>query len=149
MEVKDDVVVVEAGQNEARGLAVMPETRRLFPQTRIEYVVNAHAHFDHAGGLPPFVTEGITVIADDNHKYFLLPAFRSPRTLVGDALAKSKKKPGLGGVEKRLVLREATRTLELHHVAPLDHSDGTGSPADACRSDGSRTKRRRAALMAV
>jgi glyoxylase-like metal-dependent hydrolase (beta-lactamase superfamily II) len=124
VEFKDHVVVVEAGQNEARGLAVLQETRRLFPQKRIKYVVNTHAHFDHAGGLPPFVAEGITIIADDNNKYFLLPAFASPRTLVGDALAKSKKKPVIDGVEKTLVLRDATRTLELHHVEQLEHSDG-------------------------
>ena len=124
VEFKDYVVVLEAGQNEARGLAILNETRRLFPQKRIKYVVNTHAHFDHAGGLPPFVAEGITIIADDNNKYFLLPALSEPRTLVGDALAKSRKKPVIEGVEKKLVLRDATRTLELHHVEMLEHSDG-------------------------
>jgi glyoxylase-like metal-dependent hydrolase (beta-lactamase superfamily II) len=124
VEFKDYVVVLEAGQNEARGLAILNETRRLFPQKRIKYVVNTHAHFDHAGGLPPFVAEGITIIADDNNKYFLLPALGSPRTLAGDALATSKKKPVIEGVEKKLVLRDATRTLELHHVEQLEHSDG-------------------------
>jgi glyoxylase-like metal-dependent hydrolase (beta-lactamase superfamily II) len=124
VEFKDFVVVLEAGQNEARGLAVLNETRRLFPQKKIKYVVNTHAHFDHAGGLPPFVAEGITIITDDNNKYFLLPALSEPRTLVGDALAKSKKKPAIDGVEKKLVLRDNTRTLELHHVERLEHSDG-------------------------
>ena len=124
VEFKDYVVVLEAGQNEARGLAVLNETRRLFPQKRIKYVVNTHAHFDHAGGLPPFVAEGITIITDDNNKYFLLPALGSPRTLVGDALARSKKKPAIDGVEKKLVLRDNARTLELHHVERLEHSDG-------------------------
>jgi len=124
VEFKDYVVVLEAGQNEARGLAILNETRRLFPQKRIKYVVNTHAHFDHAGGLPPFVAEGITIIADDNNKYFLLPALGSPRTLVGDALAKSRKQPVIEGVEKKLVLRDAMRTLELHHVEQLEHSDG-------------------------
>ena len=124
VEFKDYVVVIEAGQNEARGLAILSETRRLFPQKRVKYVVNTHAHFDHAGGLPPFVAEGITIIADDNNKYFLLPALGSPRTLVGDALARAKKKPVIDGVEKTLVLRDATRTLELHHVEQLEHSDG-------------------------
>ena len=124
VEFKDYAVVIEAGQNEARGLAILNEARRLFPQKRVKYVVNTHAHFDHAGGLPPFVAEGITIIADDNNKYFLLPALGSPRTLVGDALAKTKKKPVIDGVEKKLVLRDATRTLELHHVEQLEHSDG-------------------------
>src|SRR6185436_9989612 len=49
VEFKDYVVVLEGGQNEARGLAVIAETKRLFPTKRIRYVVNTHPHFDHAG----------------------------------------------------------------------------------------------------
>jgi glyoxylase-like metal-dependent hydrolase (beta-lactamase superfamily II) len=124
VEFKDFVVVVEAGQNEARGLAVLAETRRLFPTKKIKYVVNTHAHFDHAGGLPPFVAEGITIVTDDNNKYFLLPALSEPRTLVGDTLAKARKKPTIEGVEKKLVIQDGTHSLELHHVEKLEHSDG-------------------------
>jgi glyoxylase-like metal-dependent hydrolase (beta-lactamase superfamily II) len=124
VEFKDFVVVLEAGQNEARGLAVLAETRRLFPNKKIKYVVNTHAHFDHAGGLPPFVAEGITIVTDDNNKYFLLPALGSPRTLVGDTLAKSRKKPTIEGVEKKLVIQDASHSIELHHVEKLEHSDG-------------------------
>jgi len=124
VEFKDFVVVLEAGQNEARGLAVLAETRRLFPNKKIKYVVNTHAHFDHAGGLPPFVAEGIPIVTDDNNKYFLLPALSSPRTLVGDTLAKSRKKPVIEGVEKKLVIQDAAHSIELYHVEKLEHSDG-------------------------
>jgi glyoxylase-like metal-dependent hydrolase (beta-lactamase superfamily II) len=103
---------------------ILNETRRLFPQKRIKYVVNTHAHFDHAGACRRSSPKASRIIADDNNKYFLLPALGSPRTLVGDALAKSRKKPVIEGVEKKLVLRDATRTLELHHVEKLEHSDG-------------------------
>ena len=51
VEFKEYVVVLEGGQNEARGLAILAETKRLFPNKRIRYVVNTHPHFDHAGGL--------------------------------------------------------------------------------------------------
>src|SRR6185503_7428745 len=51
VEFKDYVVVLEGGQSEARGLAVLAETKRLFPAKRIKYVVNTHPHFDHASGL--------------------------------------------------------------------------------------------------
>ena len=71
VEFKDYVVVLEGGQNEARGLAILAETKRLFPDKRIRYVVNTHPHFDHAGGLAPFAAEGITILTDDNNKYFL------------------------------------------------------------------------------
>ena len=71
VEFKDYVVVLEGGQSEARGLAILAETKRLIPNKRIRYVVNTHPHFDHAGGLGPFAAEGITILTDDNNKYFL------------------------------------------------------------------------------
>ena len=123
VEFKDYVVVLEGGQSEARGLAILAETKRLFPSKRIRYVVNTHPHFDHASGLGPFAAEGITILIDDNSQYFLQQALSSPRTLVGDTLAKSGKKPKVEGVIEKMVLKDETRTLELHHVADLEHSD--------------------------
>jgi glyoxylase-like metal-dependent hydrolase (beta-lactamase superfamily II) len=123
VEFRDFVVVLEGGQSEARGLAVLAETKRLFPNKRIRYVVNTHPHFDHASGLAPFAAEGITILADDNAKYFLGAALGTPRTLVGDAFAKSKKKPKVEGVVEKQVITDGARTLELHHVAGLEHSD--------------------------
>jgi glyoxylase-like metal-dependent hydrolase (beta-lactamase superfamily II) len=123
VEFKDHVVVLEGGQNEARGQAIIAEASRLFPSKRIKYVVNTHPHFDHAGGLPPFIAGGITLLVDDNSKFFVEAALGSPRTLVGDALGKSKKKPKVQGVIEKMVLQDETRTLELHHVKDLEHSD--------------------------
>jgi glyoxylase-like metal-dependent hydrolase (beta-lactamase superfamily II) len=123
VEFKDYVVVLEGGQNEARGLAVIAETKRLFPTKRIKYVVNTHPHFDHAGGLPPFVAEGITILEHDNSRYFMEASLSEPRTLLGDVLAKSKKKAKVEGVIDKMVLQDETRTLELHAVKDLDHSD--------------------------
>jgi len=123
VEFSDHVVVLEGGQSEARGLAVIAETKRLFPNKRIKYVVNSHPHFDHMSGLAPFCAEGAIVLTDDNSKYFVEQALLSPRTLVGDTLARSKKKPKVESVIEKLVLQDATRTIELHHVAGLEHSD--------------------------
>ena len=50
--------MLEGGQSEARGLAVIGEIKRLFPNKRIKYVVNTHPHFDHASGLAPFCADG-------------------------------------------------------------------------------------------
>jgi glyoxylase-like metal-dependent hydrolase (beta-lactamase superfamily II) len=123
VEFSDHVVVLEGGQSEARGLAVIAETKRLFPNKRIKYVVNSHPHFDHMSGLAPFCAEGAIVLTDDNSKYFVEQALLSPRTLVGDTLARSRKKPKVESVIEKLVLQDATRTIELHHVAGLEHSD--------------------------
>jgi glyoxylase-like metal-dependent hydrolase (beta-lactamase superfamily II) len=123
VEFKDYVVVVEAGESEARGLAIIAEVKRLFPGKRIRYVVNTHPHFDHAAGLAPFVAEGVTILEHDNSRYFMEASLSEPRTLVGDTLAKSRRKPKVEGVIDKLVLQDATRTLELHAVKNLDHSD--------------------------
>jgi glyoxylase-like metal-dependent hydrolase (beta-lactamase superfamily II) len=124
VEFKDHVVVLEGGQNEARGLAVIAETKKLFPAKPIRYVVNTHAHFDHASGLAPFAAEGITIITHQNNRAFLEKGLAAPRTLVGDALAKSNRKPKVEAAADRRVLRDETHTIELHHVKGLEHSDG-------------------------
>jgi glyoxylase-like metal-dependent hydrolase (beta-lactamase superfamily II) len=123
VEFKDHVVVLESGPSEARALAVIAETKRLFPSKRIKYVVSTHPHFDHSAGLAAYIAQGISVIADDNSKFFVEAAFSEPRTLAGDALAKSGKKPKVEGVIDTLVLEDAARALELYHVDGLQHSD--------------------------
>jgi glyoxylase-like metal-dependent hydrolase (beta-lactamase superfamily II) len=125
VELDEFVVVLEGGQSEERGLAILAETKRLLPNKPIRYVVNSHPHFDHAGGLPPFAAEGITIITDDNNKYFLTQALGSPRTLAGDVLARSRRKPKVEGVVDKLVLGvRGGRTIELHHVKNFEHSEG-------------------------
>jgi glyoxylase-like metal-dependent hydrolase (beta-lactamase superfamily II) len=124
VEFKDHIVVLEGGQSEARGLAIVAEVKRLFPSKRIRYVVNTHAHFDHAAGLSVFAAEGATIVADDTSRYFLEQALATPRTLAGDTLARSRRKPKVEGVLDTLTLRDETRAIELHHVQKLEHSDG-------------------------
>jgi glyoxylase-like metal-dependent hydrolase (beta-lactamase superfamily II) len=123
VEFKDYVVVLEGGQNEARGLAVIAETRRLFPAKKIKYVVATHPHFDHVGGLPPFVAEGITILVDDNCKFFVGASLGTPRTLVGDVMARSHKKPKVEGVIEQMELKDDNHSLVLAHVEKLEHSD--------------------------
>ena len=123
VEFKDHVVVLEGGESEARALTVIAEAKRLIPNKRIKYVVNTHPHFDHASGLATFAADGAIVLTDDNSQYFVEQSLLSPRTLVGDVLAKSKKKPKVESVIEKMVLQDETRTIELHHVSGLEHSD--------------------------
>lgn len=123
VEFKDYVVVLEGGQSEARGLAVIAETKKIFPSKRIKYVVMTHPHFDHMMGLPPFVAEGVTILVDDNAKFFTEASLGTPRTLVGDVMAKSKKKPRVEGVIEQMELKDEAHSLMLYHVDKLEHSD--------------------------
>ena len=124
LDMGDHVVVLEGGQSEARGLAVINAARQAIPNKPIRYVVNTHPHFDHASGLAPFVAEGITIITHENNEDFLEDALGAPRRLVGDALAKANRKPNIEGAGDRRVLKGANRTIELYHVRDLQHTDG-------------------------
>src|SRR5262249_8345377 len=46
----DHIVVVEGQGSDARSLAVIEEIKKAIPNKPIRYVVNTHAHYDHAGG---------------------------------------------------------------------------------------------------
>ncbi len=128
VEFKDYVVVVEAGQNIARGQAIVDEVKKLIPNKPIRYVVNSHPHSDHAGGLAPLVAEGATIVTYRNNKQFFEKTFGAPRTLVGDTLAKSSRKPKVEGIGAKRVFKDDTHSLELHHIIDSDpemvHSDG-------------------------
>jgi len=126
VEFADYVVLFEPGpQNEARALAGIAETKRLFPGKPIRYGVITHHHFDHTGGLQAAVAEGMTIVTPEVNKAFLEKALSGPRTLAPDALAKSGKKPVIEGFKgDKRVFQDATRTLEVHVIKNLPHADG-------------------------
>jgi len=124
IEFSDHILVLESGQSEARGQAVLAEARKVIPNKPIRYVVNTHAHFDHASGLAAVVADGIPIITQNDNKAFFEKALSAPRTLVGDSLSKAGKKPVIEGVAEKRELKDATRTVELYHVQGLAHTDG-------------------------
>ena len=104
---RDYVVVIEGGQSEARGLAIIAETKRVIPNKRIR-VSRQHAPAFRSRRRAPAIcrAEGVTILTDDTNKFFLEQALGTPRTLVGDVLAKSHKKPKVEGVLEKLVLKD-------------------------------------------
>ena len=124
VEFKDHVMMLEAGQPEARGLAYIAETKKLFPNKPIRYVMNTHPHSDHTGGLPALVAEGATIITQKNNEEFLEKALNTPRTLLNDTLAKNPKKAKVEAVGEKKVYSDGTRTVEFYHVPGAPHSNG-------------------------
>ena len=104
VQLKDSVVILGGGGNEAGGLALVAEARRLVPGKPITHAVNMHGHFDHAMVLPAFASAGITILTDDPNRYFLQESLDIPRTLVGDAFAKSKRQAKVESVIEKRVL---------------------------------------------
>ena len=124
VEFRDYVMMLEAGQSEARALAYIAETKKLFPSKPIRYVMNTHPHSDHTGGLPALVAEGATIITRKNNVPFFEQALNTPRTLLNDTLAKNPKKAKIEAVAEKKVYSDGTRTVEMYQVSPVPHSNG-------------------------
>ena len=124
VEMNDHLVVIEGPQDDARAGAVIAEVKKLVPNKPIKYVVNTHHHFDHAGGLGPFVADGATVVTHDTNKAFLEQSLAAPRTVQPDKLAQSGKKATVEGMQDKRVLSDGTRTVELYLIKGTVHGDG-------------------------
>jgi glyoxylase-like metal-dependent hydrolase (beta-lactamase superfamily II) len=124
VEFADHLMMLEAGQSEARALAYVAHAKTLVPGKPIRYVMNTHPHSDHTGGLPVLVAEGATIITHRNNEAFLERALNTPRTLLNDTLARNPRKPRIDALAAKRVYSDGRRTVEIHHVAPVPHSNG-------------------------
>jgi glyoxylase-like metal-dependent hydrolase (beta-lactamase superfamily II) len=121
---KDYLMILEAGQNEARALAYIAEAKKMVPNKPIRYVMNTHPHSDHTGGIPAMVAEGATIITQKNNESFFTKGLSTPRTLLNDTLAKNPKAVKVEAVAEKKVYTDGTHVVELYHVAPVPHSNG-------------------------
>jgi glyoxylase-like metal-dependent hydrolase (beta-lactamase superfamily II) len=124
VDMKDHITVIESGQSEARGQAVLEAAKRAIPNKPITYVVNTHAHFDHASGLRAVVGEGATILTHQINKPYLEKILSLPHTLTPDKAQTSGKKPIVEAVGEKKVLTDGTHTIELYHMTNFGHHDG-------------------------
>jgi glyoxylase-like metal-dependent hydrolase (beta-lactamase superfamily II) len=124
VEFTDHITIIESGQSEARGLAVIAEAKRIIPNKPVKYVVNTHSHIDHSSGLRAAVAEGATILTHQVSKAYLEKTLSLPHTLNPDKAQQLAKKPVVEGVGDRKILSDGTHTVELHHLKNFGHHDG-------------------------
>jgi glyoxylase-like metal-dependent hydrolase (beta-lactamase superfamily II) len=121
---KDYIALIECGQSEPRALAVIAETKRLFPNKPIKYLINTHSHIDHSSGLRAFVAEGATIITHQVNKAYLEKTLSLPHTLNPDKAQLAGKKPIIEAMGEKKVLTDGAHTIELYHLQNFAHHDG-------------------------
>ncbi len=117
------IMLLEAGQSQARAQLYIDEIKRQFPGKPIRYVWNSHPHGDHTPGIPAVAAEGATVIAQANAVAFFNRALNTPRTLLDDQLARAPKRARVEPVADKKVYTDGTHTVEMYHIYPAPHSN--------------------------
>ena len=119
----DHIALIESPQSEARATEVIAEAHRLIPGKPIKYVVNTHAHFDHAAGLRVAVADGATIVTQRRNIPFLRDVLNRPRTLRPDVLTRAPKPIQFLPVDDQLVLSGGGREIRLYRLQGMDHVD--------------------------
>ena len=122
VEFADHVAVIEAPLNEERSSAVIAEVKKLVPSKPLRYLISTHHHFDHSGGLRTYIAEGATIVTHESNKALYERVSKAPHTLNPDRQAREKRKAKFRTMTDKLVLTDATRTVELHHIQGSPHA---------------------------
>jgi len=122
IEQANQVVLVEAPQNDARTLAAIERARELRPAKPVTLLINTHHHFDHSGGVRAAIAQGLTIVThESNRDFYERMVFRRPHLIAPDALAKNPKPLRLVPVRDRYTRADSARPIEVYHV-PSDHA---------------------------
>jgi glyoxylase-like metal-dependent hydrolase (beta-lactamase superfamily II) len=123
VEFADHLALIEAPQNEARTDAVIKKVKELQPAKPIKYVINTHHHFDHSGGVRRAVAEGATLVTHAGNKAFFENVVARKHASMPDTLSKSPKPLVVQPVSEKVVMKDATRTIELYPIAGSMHTE--------------------------
>ena len=123
IEMRDQMLLVEAPLSDRRVAAVLEAVGKLVPGKPVRTVVNSHMHFDHAGGLRAAAAAGATILTQAQNKPHYEKAFATRGGISPDTLSQSGKKAVVRGVGEKLVLGGGGRSVELHRIRGNGHND--------------------------
>lgn len=122
IEMRDQLLLVEAPASDARTLAVIQRARSLRPGKPLRMVINTHHHFDHAGGIRAAMSEGLTVMTHEGNKAFFDDLARRRHSMDRDALAKRPQQAHIETVSDKREITDGTRSVQIYHIEGSPHS---------------------------
>jgi glyoxylase-like metal-dependent hydrolase (beta-lactamase superfamily II) len=122
VEFKDFLLMFEGPVDDARSIAANEWVRQNVPGKPIKYLVNTHAHFDHAGGVREYVAEGVTIVTHEMNRSYYENVWQRPRTLNPDRLAQHPRAPIWETMTVKKVLTDGVRSLELYKLDGNGHN---------------------------
>jgi glyoxylase-like metal-dependent hydrolase (beta-lactamase superfamily II) len=122
IEFRDFLLMFEGPIDDARSIAVNEWVRKTVPGKPLRYLVNTHAHFDHAGGVREYAAEGVTIITHEMNRSYYEQVWQRPRTLHPDKLALQPRAPIWETMTEKKIVTDGSRTLELHKLQGNGHN---------------------------
>ncbi len=122
IEMRDHLIVVESPLYDGRAAPMLEAVRKLAPGKPIRSVVNSHSHFDHAGGLRTAAAGGAALVVHAQSKAFYEKAFANANRISPDLFARSGRKAKFIAAGEKLVLKDAARVVEIHHIRDSVHA---------------------------
>ena len=117
IELRDEVIAVDAPLYEARSVRVIDSLERRFPGKPIRAVINTHFHHDHAGGLRTYVAAGVPVVTSAINAEFFASVFGAQHSIVPDRLHQHPRLAVIETVDaEKKVMTDGQRIVEIYPV---------------------------------
>ena len=123
VEQPEQLVLIEAPQNNARVIAVLDTLRAHFPSKGVGVVVNTHHHWDVAGGLRPVIAADIPIVTHARNATFVRRVAAASKAVAPDELARHPRHAVLRLVEDSLVLGDGPSRV-IVYALPTAHAEG-------------------------
>jgi glyoxylase-like metal-dependent hydrolase (beta-lactamase superfamily II) len=102
--------------------AFIQKIKERIPGKPIKYLVVTHYHSDHSGGARAFMAEGATILTTPTNKRFFEKMGSATYRLKPDRFSRKPGPVNIETLQKKRVITDGTRTVELINVGPNPHS---------------------------